>query len=277
MEPQVQKNNLSIPLAIVVAGALIAAALFFSRNGGVAVKTPPQKHLTSTIQNLPVTDKDHILGSADADVVVIEYSDTECPFCKNFHSTLNDLVEKYGKDKKMSWVYRHFPLYKADKQGRSLHSRAGKEAEATECAAELGGNTKFWEYTNELYRITPSNNELDPAQLPIIAKTVGLDTKAFQTCLSSSKYADEISLAYDQAVEAGGRGTPHVIIISKNEITEKKAEQIIQFSKDAIAQIAPDTEFPESLYMFDKEGHKVAFSGALPHQIIDGIVQILSR
>ena len=118
-------------------------------------------------------------------------------------------MEEYGKDGKVAWIYRHFPI-------DSLHSKARKEAEATECANELGGVEKFWEYTNTLYEITNSNDSLDPAELPKIAKTVGLDVKAFNTCLSSGKYADKVEADYQDAVKAGGRGTPNSILVTKD-------------------------------------------------------------
>jgi len=103
----------------------------------------------------PVTEKDHIQGSADAPVVIIEYSDTECPFCQRYYETLKQVISS-NKDK-VAWVYRHFPL--------DMHPRARKEAEALECAAELGGNEKFWEYMDMIGKVSPLNNGLDPALL----------------------------------------------------------------------------------------------------------------
>lgn len=205
-------EKLSIPLAIVIAGGLIAGALYYSN-----IKTAKEMAKVKTLPNTdervgemrPISSSDHILGNPNADVIIVEYSDTECPFCKQFHTTLRRVMEEYGKDGKVAWVYRHFPI-------DSLHSKARKEAEATECANELGGVEKFWEYTNTLYEITNSNDSLDPAELPKIAKTVGLDVKAFNTCLSSGKYAEKVEADYQDAVKAGGRGTPNSILVTKD-------------------------------------------------------------
>jgi protein-disulfide isomerase len=120
-------------------------------NGGKGVKN-------AKITLDPVTEKDHITGNPQADVVLIEYSDTECPFCKRFHETMIQVMAEYGASGKVAWVYRHFPL-------DALHSKARHEAEATECATELGGNEKFWAYLNKLEEITPSNNGLDASLL----------------------------------------------------------------------------------------------------------------
>ena len=122
---------------------------------------------------------------------------------------MQEVYNEYGKTGKVAWVYRHFPL-------DQLHSKARKEAEATECAAELGGNDKFWEYLDRLMEITPANNGLDPAELPKIAAYVGLNTAKFNECLSSGKYAQKIEQHVQNAQATGGQGTPWSIVVGKN-------------------------------------------------------------
>lgn len=205
-------EKLSVPIAIVIAGALIAGSLYFS-NVKVASqvnKQPlPGVVNTNTTTMRPITSSDHILGNPNAELLIVEYSDTECPFCKNFHKTLTRVMSEYGDSSKVAWVYRHFPI-------DSLHPKARKESEATECANELGGNAKFWEYINILYDITPSNNGLNLSQLPEIAKSVGLDVTAFNECLSSGRHAQKVEADYQDALASGGKGTPHSVIISKD-------------------------------------------------------------
>ncbi len=84
---------------------------------------------------------DRYLGNINADVVIIEYSDIDCPFCKRFHPTMERIAQEYGS--KIAWVYRHFPL-------DSLHPEARTKAEATECVAQLAGNEVFWRYLKTL-------------------------------------------------------------------------------------------------------------------------------
>ena len=206
-------EKLSVPIAIVISGALIAGALYYSnlkQPTKVVNNTPPTVN-TNFSSMRPVSADDHILGNPNASLVIVEYSDSECPFCKTFHTTLRRVISEYGKDGKVAWVYRHFPI-------DQLHSKARKEAEAMECANELGGNAKFWEYTNTLYDKTNSNNSLDPLELPKIAKTVGLNVSDFETCLSSGRYAEKVEADYQDAVKAGGRGTPNSIILSKDGV-----------------------------------------------------------
>ncbi len=160
-----------------------------------------------------VDGDDHILGNPNAPVKLVEFSDFECPFCKRFHLTMKRLMNEYGEEGKVAWVYRHFPL-------DSIHSKARKEAQAAECANELGGNEAFWAYSDRLFVITPSNNRLDLALLPQIAQEIGLDRAKFENCLKGDarggKYADHIEANVRDATASGGTGTPFSVVIAPN-------------------------------------------------------------
>ncbi|MEK7461563.1 MAG: DsbA family protein [Patescibacteria group bacterium] len=204
---QNQQNTFIIPLAIVAAGVLVAGAIYFGTGTERQTIITDTDNQTADINLVPVTDKDHIIGSKSASLVIVEYSDTECPFCKTFHNTMKEVVKNYNGE--VAWVYRHFPI-------AQLHSRASKEAEATECAAELGGNQAFWKYLDKIFETTNSNNSLDPKELPKIATAIGLDSAAFNACLSSGKYAEVITKSVEEAIKAGALGTPYSIIVTKS-------------------------------------------------------------
>ena len=177
----------------------------------------------------PVTDKDHVRGDLKkAKVVLIEYSDLECPYCKQFHPALQQMVKEYGD--KVAWVYRHFPL-------TQIHPKAVKEAEASECANELGGSNKFWEFIDKVYEITPGNNQLDPAQLPIIATQIGLDKAKFETCLSSNKYSAKIQADIAAAAAAGAQGTPYSILLAGNQKIPLEGAVPFEQIKSALDQL----------------------------------------
>jgi len=201
-------QKLAIPLSIVAAGALIAVALYFSGAAAPVVDNGSTGVVAEEIRGVQADD--HILGNPNAEIVIVEYSDTECPFCKQFHTTLKQIIADYGDTGSVAWVYRHFPL-------AQLHPKAAKEAEALECAAELGGNDGFWAYTDRLYEVTPSNNGLDLAQLPVIAEEVGLDSASFTSCLDSGRHAAAVQEDLEEVLAAGGRGTPHSIVLVNGE------------------------------------------------------------
>lgn len=142
----------------------------------------------------------HVRG--EGDYMIVEFSDTECPYCKTFHTTLKQTIEEYKG--KVKWGYKHFPL--------SIHPKAQKEAEALECAGDQG---KFWEYTDEIYARTPANNRLEDAEIYKIADDLGLDRSTFDSCLSNGDKKKIVNDDTSEAVSLGGRGTPFVLIVDK--------------------------------------------------------------
>ncbi|MBI1961310.1 MAG: thioredoxin domain-containing protein [Candidatus Sungbacteria bacterium] len=169
----------------------------------VAGGTAPEAPLEISVA--PVTDADWVRGNPDAGITLVEFSDLECPFCQSFHPSLVRMIDEYPDD--VRWVYRHFPL-------SSIHPKAPKEAEAAECAGELGGNDGFWAFVDRLFEITPANNGFNLDELPDVAEYVGLNRADFSTCLDSGKYASKVSDQADQAVAASAQGTPYSVIVT---------------------------------------------------------------
>jgi len=224
MENEIEQKKegvkLSVPMAIVIAGALIAGALYFSSLSSDSKTTTLNIEEQLAVEKLekmrPISARDHIRGDINAPVKIIEYSDTECPFCKRFHESMKKIMDEHGSNGEVVWIYRHSPLYKPNSAGQTLHSKAITESEAQECAWEQGGNEKFWEYTDRIYEITPSNNQLNLVELSKIAASIGLDVEKFNACLASGKYRDYIDKDLQNAYDTGGGATPWNIIIAKN-------------------------------------------------------------
>lgn len=86
-----------------------------------------------------VTAEDHIIGSIDAPIVIIEYSDFECPYCKAFQATLKQVVADNNGN--VAWVYRHWPI----------HQNSFAKLVAAECVAKIKGNDAFWKYSDLLF------------------------------------------------------------------------------------------------------------------------------
>ncbi|MDB5224424.1 MAG: oxidoreductase [Candidatus Adlerbacteria bacterium] len=199
------KSEYVLPITIVIAGLLIAGAVFLTGKGSVNPTTSGDTATQLAQKAPPVTAADHILGNPNAPIKVVEYMDLECPHCKVFNTTMHQVMDFYGQSGKVAWVQRPLPL-------AQIHSKAPKEAEAAECAAEIGGNTAYWAFTDKVFEVTPSENGLDLAQLPVIAGQIGLDTAKFNTCLNSGKHAAGIQQSYTDAIAAGAQGTPFILI-----------------------------------------------------------------
>lgn len=173
-----------------------------ANNGAPSAPSAPAPREAGEVD--PVTAEDWVRGDRNARIVLIEYSDTECPFCQRFHPTAQQVVDEY--DGEVMWVYRHFPL-------TSIHSKAPKEAEATECAGELGGNDGFWAMLDKIFEVTPANNGLDLDILPDLAEEVGLNRQAFTECLDSGRYASKVDAQLKSGTKAGVTGTPGNILL----------------------------------------------------------------
>jgi protein-disulfide isomerase len=200
-----------IIMTIVIAGSGYYLYSDFKKTvmgGGQANQQPEPSYTLEAVA--PITNEDHIRGNPNAKVKIVEYSDTECPFCKRFHFTMTDLMKEYGNNGDVAWVYRHMPL-------PQLHQKAQKEAEATECAEELGGKDAFWKYLDRMMEITPSNDGLETKELTNIAKYVGLNATSFNECLNSGRMADKVNAQAKNGAETGGNGTPWSIVIGPNK------------------------------------------------------------
>ncbi|MBI5230034.1 MAG: thioredoxin domain-containing protein [Candidatus Magasanikbacteria bacterium] len=174
-----------------------------------AAQAPSPEPQAGTVK--AVSDADHINGNKNAKVFLIEYSDFECPFCKRFHPTAQQIVDAYQG--RVAWVYRHFPL--------SFHANAQKEAEASECAADQGGNTAFWKFANKINERTTSNGTgfaLDA--LAPLAKEIGLNETKFKDCLNSGKFASKVQKDIAEGTVAGVNGTPGNLIWTKDGKTK---------------------------------------------------------
>lgn len=206
----IKSNSISpylIPGAIVLAGVLIAGAVFYTN-----LKSAPGQFGAASAPTLgagapgasPVVgnlaDDDPALGDPGAKVTLVEFGDFQCPFCSRFFETAEqDIIEKYVKTGKARFVYRDFPI-------SAIHIEAQKSAEAAECANEQG---KFWPYHNLLYQ---RQGELSLQNYRKWARELVLDAKQFDECLDSGKYAPEIEKDLQDGQAAGVNGTPTTFV-----------------------------------------------------------------
>lgn len=208
-----KENKLMIPIAIVIAALIIAGAVIFSNNKGPAAPQagqPNQPEVPGEVSVNPVSEADHILGNPDADILVIEYSDFECPFCGKFHPTMERVMDEYGDDGKVAWVFRHFPL-------DQIHPKARAAAEASECVADLEGNQVFWDYSKVLFE---NSQSLSDEVLKTAAIDLGVDAAKYQSCVDSGKFEVEVQNDFEDGLGIAQTdprfGTPYSVILHKS-------------------------------------------------------------
>lgn len=134
------------------------------------------------------------LGSKDAKITIVEYSDFQCPYCGRATETVKQLMEKYGK--KVRLVFKHFPM--------PFHNEAQLAAEASLCAKEQKVDY-FWKMHDELFK---DQTKLGKSDLKATAKKLGLDTGKFDSCLDARKYQAAVKQEMKEAEEIGVKATP---------------------------------------------------------------------
>jgi protein-disulfide isomerase len=159
------------------------------------------------------------LGSKDAPVTIVEFTDFQCPFCKATEATLKQLHDKYGD--KIRVVHMDFPL--------PFHSHALDAAKAARCANEQG---KFWPFHDALFA---DQSKLAPTDLKATAKTLGMNSTKFNTCFDSAKYDSQIKA--DQAVgeKVGVDGTPAFFIDGRPLTGAQPAPKFEELINDELA------------------------------------------
>jgi len=249
------KNNIMTPVAIVVAGLIVAGAVILTNSGilklGASKDESGQVASTedtaeNTIPSGPQTfkvsiDDDAVLGDANAPITIIEFSDYECPYCGAAAGTNEELIgmfkaqdetwtaaipevrSKYVENGTVKYVFRDMPL--------PFHNPvATKEALAANCARDQGGDAMYFEFHDELFENSEYNAKTDPESIREIAVKLGLDMTQYDECVDSEKFADEIRKDMDDFQKlseevvkrqvAQGLGTPTFFIGRSTESGE---------------------------------------------------------
>lgn len=212
MEPTHNTPSPLTPIAIVIGFGLIAAAIYFS---GIGTNTPSVsvggQQIATTQSTIPaVTEDDYIRGNPNAPIMIVEYSDYDCPFCQVFHETMQQLMDEYGLSGQVAWVYRQLPVVQ-------LHPNAPKISEAALCVGELAGNDAFWEFSDLVFSERGMNEPTNMTRLTEFATRAGADENAFNRCLSSGEMKEKVDASVAEGFGAGIQGTPHSVIMVGNQ------------------------------------------------------------
>ncbi len=221
---ETENSKLSIPMAILVVGVLIAGAILLK--GSKPAEAPAKTNNgTQTAEVAPVSENDRTLGNKDAKVALVLYEDFQCPFCgavsgslkpdaqvmqyiktkldPNWQPFMPGVMSDYVNTGKVLLVYRDWAF---------LGPESIKSAEAGRCAQEQG---KFWEYHDYLFSHQGGENQgaFSDTNLKSFAKKLSLDTTAFDKCLDSGKYEEAVKSQRAEGTAAGVQGTPKGFIL----------------------------------------------------------------
>ncbi len=252
-------SKISLPVSIAVAGFLVASTML--------VTTFDIKDIFSGLfgkdkqaieMPLVQKSKDHILGNPDAPLFIIEYSDTECPFCRDFHNTVKNILEDWGPTGNVSLVYRHMA---------TLNSNSYNEALASECVAEISGNQDFWKYIASIYN-QKFGMQIDPqeprANIYLLATDLGIPEEEMIDCVESDRFKEKVDRQLIEAISEGAKGTPFIVLEYRKGFSEQVDDVVKNIQKQANV----------AMY-FSSDNKKIVIDGALSYEqlslLIDSI------
>jgi len=161
-----------------------------------------------------------VMGPADAPITIVEWSDYQCPFCKRAFPTIEQVLNEY-KDK-VRYIHLDYPL--------PFHQQAMPASVAVHCAKDQG---KFWEYNNNLYQAA---GDLSKADLTKRAADVGLDSAAFEACMTANKHEALVKQNYDDGAALGVTGTPAFFINGRMLVGAQPIDQFRTIINDELSR-----------------------------------------
>lgn len=141
----------------------------------------------------PIGDK-WIYGNPKARFTLVEYADTECGYCKKFHSTPKGIVD--ASKGNVNWQFKHLAI---------LGTTSVRKAEAAECVGEQLGNRAFWAFMNDVYHTS--------GDITSLARGVGANNQEFQSCIAEGRYRQQILDDAEYAKSQGLTGTPATMVV----------------------------------------------------------------
>jgi predicted DsbA family dithiol-disulfide isomerase len=159
-------------------------------------------------------------GPVSAPVLLVLFSDFQCPYCKMFSGTIKQVQKQYGD--KVHLVFRQFPL-------SEIHPNAKNAAEASLCAWAQG---KFWEMHDLLFQ---DQNNLRAESLRDRADKIGLDVAAFNTCMDSGRYGSQIYEDLHAGAAVGVEGTPALFINGRFIYGAQPYENVVEIIDEELS------------------------------------------
>lgn len=144
-----------------------------------------------------------IYGNLNARFTLVEYSETECPFCLKHQPTMKNLVDQSKGN--INWQWKHLPL--------SFHNPAAiQQAIVGECVAEQQGNRAFWVYIDEVFKKSAGGGK-GVADLSLLVEEMGVDMGELRKCIGSNKMRDVVEADMEQAAQFNISGTPATFVV----------------------------------------------------------------
>lgn len=173
-----------------------------------------------------LSEADQIQGNPESDVILIEYSDFQCPACANYYYLVEEILDEFGDH--MQFTYRHFPL-------KSIHDKAVLAGQAAEAAGLQG---KFWEMNSTIFENQESWYSMSVAdareEFIGYATDLDLDSEQFSTDIDSKETENLVEAEFQSAVDAGLNSTPTFFLNGERIKNPQSLEEFRTLIREAI-------------------------------------------
>lgn len=201
------KSKLLLPISIVLAGLFIGGAIIYTNKIQKNTTAPNGQTAPTTEKIDKPSTRDHVQGDLNSGVVFVEYTDLDCPACSFFQPFVVQAVNEYAKTGKIAWVYRHMPLTQIPG-----HEDSALKGQAAECVAEIAGESKFFEFVNNVFAMSEEQKQAGLDALNPIYEKIGVKAADIKKCVESGKYSSKVLGQYEAAKKAGVRATPTTVV-----------------------------------------------------------------
>ena len=169
-----------------------------------------------------VNSKDHIAGKPGALIELVEYGDYECPYCGRAYPIVKYIQQNLGND--IKFVFRNFPLSK-------IHPHAFSAAVATEAAGQQNG---FWEMHDIIFE---NQKTLDPDDILLFARNVGLDTARFKNDIQQEALTEKVEMDFESGIRSGVNRTPTFFINGEKFEGDWTDNHLLEYLKNILARV----------------------------------------
>lgn len=206
-KPSKKGFTLTTPVAIILAAVILGVShiVYGSLISGTTASAP-----LTAFKGKAIGSDDLVTGNTKSKVVVVEYSDTECPFCAQLQPSMKRIKEEYAS--KVGFTYRYFPL-------TQIHPNAFEEARSVYCVGQLAGAAKKDEYVNAIFtqKMNAKSMTFAPGTKESLARSLGVNDAELKKCMSDQASNDAINASMQDGIAAGVQGTPATFVLVKNK------------------------------------------------------------
>ncbi|MDD9868088.1 MAG: thioredoxin domain-containing protein [Candidatus Campbellbacteria bacterium] len=201
-----------IPIFIIIASSIISLSIIFNyqKEKDAVAEINLQEKIEIIEEDAsvkPVSYKDDLfIGNPEAEIIIIEYGDLQCPYCQRQHPVLYQLLKsEYGISGTVAWVFRHYP---------HIDETSYRKAELVECVREITNDEIAWKFIGQLLEVV-EELQFPEERIKSIAKNLDINERALLSCEASDRHKDTVMQQREEAQQLKAANTPYFVFITK--------------------------------------------------------------